>query len=117
MPEGSVTDSLRIQVVWAYGRSLAGDEETYAAPAVAPVHIDEVACIACGACVAACLRRVLTIQGESAQVVEGHESWCSREGACVEVCPTGAIRIQPLPGPSEATGEAGAWRGEAETGG
>ncbi|MBD3175149.1 MAG: pyruvate kinase [Armatimonadia bacterium] len=95
MPEESVTNSLRIQTVEVSGPPLGeGEEPDEAVEGTAPVSIDRVSCIVCGACVTACSRGVLEIEGDSARVAEGHESWCDRSGECEQVCPTGAIQVR-----------------------
>ncbi len=94
MPEGSVTDSLRLQTVQTWGPAPTAEDLPEGLQATSPIAIDGIACIACGGCVMACQRRVLEIAGGVARVVEGREPWCVRLGDCERVCPTGAITVR-----------------------
>ena len=62
--------------------------------------IEERLCRGCGRCVAACRKKVLTLEaagemgmGKKTARVVG-EGGCQRCGRCVEACPYGAIRKQ-----------------------
>lgn len=66
-----------------------------AATAMHP-HIDSIACIGCGSCVAACP------EGDVLGVIEGksvlvHGSKCVGHGVCAEACPVGAISLLMAP--------------------
>lgn len=56
---------------------------------MAEVKIDRHLCVACGACVADCLWRVLELKGQRAY--PEHPKRCSGCGHCVAICPTGAV--------------------------
>jgi len=90
----SVTNSLRFQVVKVSGPSPEDEPPRCEQPEDAPVQIDPLSCIACGACVSSCRRGVLELAGRSARVAEGRGAWCDHGGDCELVCPTGAVTVR-----------------------
>lgn len=56
------------------------------------VHIDEVLCTGCGACVGPCAEGAIEIVDGKARVLR--EELCDGAGFCLGVCPTGALTVE-----------------------
>lgn len=54
---------------------------------MAKAHVDEGACVACGACESACPVSAIKVDGKA----KVDESVCVECGACVSTCPVSAI--------------------------
>ena len=59
------------------------------------VTIDEETCSGCNACTDGCPARILSFNGEKAEVT-GDETECMGCESCITVCPTGAVSIQEM---------------------
>lgn len=65
------------------------------ADASGTLRIDTRDCIGCGVCVTACSREVLFSHKGKAHIDLRHVGRCDADGACVEACPTGVVRLTP----------------------
>lgn len=59
------------------------------------VAIDEDICTGCNECTAGCPARLLSFDGEKAQVT-GDETECMGCESCTTVCPSGAVTIREM---------------------
>lgn len=60
---------------------------------VTTLSLDEEICVGCGVCETVCPHRVLSINGQKAEIID--RDGCMECGACANNCPTNAIKVTP----------------------
>ena len=57
------------------------------------VMINEENCVGCGACTNVCKSQILSVDDASSKVKVSDEGKCQKDGACMDECPSEAIKI------------------------
>ncbi len=84
----STTHALRLHRVGVTAREFQPGAEQ-----ALPVVFDSAQCMGCGLCAAVCKPQIIEVTADQARIVAPLAHLCDRDGACVEACPTDAVRL------------------------